>query len=91
MYVPIRFIYIFSMFSHQVNVVFMQTNSTLKEILLPLNGALVLDNNVRISFTDDSSVQPECTGEGRMVLSPWIIGTFRFARQECGLPYVTSV
>ncbi|XP_003726480.1 protein amnionless [Strongylocentrotus purpuratus] len=50
-------------FPESVSVVFMQTNSTLKEILLPLNGALVLDNNVRIAFTDDSSVQPECTGE----------------------------
>ncbi|XP_054758732.2 protein amnionless-like isoform X1 [Lytechinus pictus] len=50
-------------FRESVNIVYMQTNSTLKQILLPLNGALVLDKNLKLAFTDDSSVQPDCTGE----------------------------
>lgn len=50
-------------FPESMSIVFMQTNTTLREIRLPLNGALVFDNNVRIAFTDDSRVQPECTGQ----------------------------
>ncbi|XP_072165089.1 protein amnionless-like [Diadema setosum] len=50
-------------FPESTGAVFMQTNTTLREIILPMNGALVLNNYLRLAFSDDSEADPECVGE----------------------------
>ncbi|XP_072032510.1 protein amnionless-like [Amphiura filiformis] len=50
-------------FTDQTSVVFLQVNGTMREVVLPTNGEVVLANTMTIAFSDYSDVDPQCNGQ----------------------------
>ncbi|PIK37248.1 hypothetical protein BSL78_25913 [Apostichopus japonicus] len=43
--------------------IFLQTNGTLKELVLPMDGEIILGSDVGIAFSDDPTTDSECPGQ----------------------------
>lgn len=43
--------------------IFLQTNGTLKELVLPMDGEIVLANDLKLAFSDDPLVDTDCPGQ----------------------------
>ncbi|XP_033106347.1 protein amnionless-like [Anneissia japonica] len=48
---------------NQSESVYVQTNTTLREMVLPVDGEVVLGQNIVINFASDAAVDLECNGE----------------------------
>lgn len=49
-------------FPEMTSVVYLQSDSVLREVVLPKNGQVILSNTMTIAFSDDRNDDPQCNG-----------------------------